>query len=78
MSHKTIRSAIKAWQGKRSDRQAAEELGVAPNTLANWKAGTHTPPATRLPTLAKTIGVPLADMVAMADRQRKAIAMACK
>ena len=40
---KTFADKLRAWQGDRTDAQAAEALGVNLRTYHDWKAGRYVP-----------------------------------
>ena len=39
----SLQPALRAWQGARTDAQAAAALGVNRRTYENWKAGRNAP-----------------------------------
>ncbi len=53
----TFAKALEHWKDGRSAESCAFLLGISPNTLRNWLAGTTLPPATRVPGLAAAMGV---------------------
>lgn len=44
--------------------ELAKKLRVAPSTVAGWELGTHSVRSTRLPQLARALGVPVAKLFA--------------
>lgn len=63
---------VTAWKGKRTETEAAAVLGVAPNTLGNWTDGHSLPPSTKIPALATALGMPVDDLRALVEKDRKA------
>lgn len=52
--------------------QMAEKVGVFQTTVSAWIRGATLPPSTRLPALAKALGMPLADLQVLVAKDRKA------
>jgi transcriptional regulator with XRE-family HTH domain len=48
----------------------AARLGVSQTTVSAWKRGASLPPRTRLPGLAKALGIPLARLAAIVASDR--------
>lgn len=66
----SLRSVIIQWQGSRSEVEAARQLGVAPNTISNWKDGKSLPSRLVLPPLAQALGIGADDLRALVEVER--------
>ncbi|MEY2653910.1 MAG: helix-turn-helix protein [Pseudomonadota bacterium] len=53
-----------------SQTELAVKVGVSQGAISSWERGAHLPPSTRLPALARALGVPLRELrrVVAADR----------
>jgi transcriptional regulator with XRE-family HTH domain len=49
----------------------AKTVGVKQSALANWEAGDHSPPVTKIPDLARALGCEIVDLFAESKPVRK-------
>jgi DNA-binding transcriptional regulator YdaS (Cro superfamily) len=66
----TFSKILAKWLGERSAESCAPLLGVTANTLRYWLEGSHLPPATRIPSLAASMGVGEERLRRAVDRDR--------